>query len=100
EGLGQPLDRLVGGTVAPVRLRARAGHAPEQVLGPLRGQALIILHQVAPLQHGDGIGAQVERTQTGRSGHAGSSLSVRASESVVMCWNLTGRRLKKRGRSR
>jgi len=36
---------------------------------------LVILHQVAPLEHGDGVGTQIERPSRGGSGHPGSSLT-------------------------
>src|SRR5207245_8354745 len=86
ERLGETLDRLVGGTVAPVRLGDGPRDPREQVFRPLDGGALVVLHQVAPLQHRDGVGAQIEGAFAAESGHASSSLSVRAYLSVVVMY--------------
>src|SRR2546428_10091 len=83
---GKPVEQ----PVAPVRLGNGAGDAPEQVFGLLDRLSLVVLHQVAPLQHGDGVGAQIERPLAGGSGHAGlvphgvSWLTKR-----LLCLNLT-----------
>src|SRR5213080_2574070 len=76
ERFGEALDRFGRGAVAAVRLGDGAGDPPEQVFGLLDRRPLVVLHQVAPLQHGDGVGAQIERPFAGGGGHAGSSLTV------------------------
>src|SRR5256886_16850980 len=38
-------------------------------------RSLVVLHQVAPLEHGDGVGAQSECAGAAGSSHAGSSLA-------------------------
>src|SRR2546425_5932359 len=95
ERLGEALDGFVGGAVAAVRLGDGAGHPPEQVFGLLDRPALVVLHQVAPLEHGDGVGAQIERPLAGGSGHAGSFLcGVSVLTKRVLCVNLTARETK------
>src|SRR5207244_4209420 len=61
ERLRQALHGLVGGPVASIRLGDGARDSPKQVLGPLGRLPLVVLDQVAALEHGDGVGAQNER---------------------------------------
>ena len=66
ESLGQSLHRPRTGTIARVGLGDGAGDAPEQVPRLLGGLPLLVLDQVAPLQNGDGVGAQIERVSVVR----------------------------------
>src|SRR6266853_1451109 len=75
ERLRQALHGLVGGPVASIRLGDGARDSPEQVLGPLGRLPLVVLHQVAALEHGHGVGAQIECAGATGSSHAGSSLA-------------------------
>src|SRR2546430_1729041 len=50
------------------------GAPPEQVLGPVDRGPQVVLDQVAPLEHGDGVRRQVQHPLAGGSGHACSSL--------------------------
>src|SRR5438445_4580563 len=89
ERLRQTLHGLVGGPVASIRLGDGARDAPEQVLGPLGRLPLVVLHQVAALEHGHGVGAQIECAGATGSSHAGSSLAeVSLLTKRVVCVNL------------
>src|SRR5207245_2593369 len=89
ERLRQALHGLVGGPVASIRLGDGARDAPEQVLGPLGRLPLVVLHQVAALEHGHGVGAQIECAGATGSSHAGSSLAeVSLLTKRVACVNL------------
>src|SRR5438034_238458 len=74
---------------ASIRLGDGARDSPEQVLGPLGRLPLVVLHQVAALEHGDGVGAQIECAGATGSSHAGSSLAeVSLLTKRVVCVNL------------
>src|SRR3989442_439766 len=101
ERLRQPFHGLLGGPVASIRLGDGARDPPEQVLGSLDRLALVVLHQVAALEHGDGVGAQIECAGAAGSRHAGSSLAeVSLLTKRVVCVKFTARGSKRRGGAR
>src|SRR2546428_363958 len=74
EGSRRGRRPAAGRRVARTRGGEGARAPPEQVLRPLDGGPVVVFDQVAPLEHGDGVGGQVRHPLAGGSGHACSSL--------------------------